>query len=74
MDPVLGLTRRRAGAENSGMSRASRIVIAGGAHHVTQRGNHRQAVFAADEDREVLLEKTGYVPISPPRLRYPQEQ
>lgn len=45
------------------MARASRIVIAGCAHHVTQRGNNRQDVFLVDEDREVLVEKTGYVPI-----------
>jgi len=38
-----------------GMARASRIVIAGCAHHVTQRGNNRQEVFEADEDREVFL-------------------
>ncbi len=37
------------------MARASRIVIAGCAHHVTQRGNNWQEVFEADEDREVFL-------------------
>ncbi len=30
-------------------------MIAGCAHHVTQRGNDGQAVFAEDEDREVFL-------------------
>jgi len=37
------------------MPRSSRVVIAGCAHHVTQRGNDGQAVFSADEDREVFL-------------------
>jgi putative transposase len=31
------------------------VVIAGCAHHVTQRGNDGQVVFAGDEDREVFL-------------------
>jgi putative transposase len=31
------------------------LVIAGCAHHVTQRGNDGQEVFAGDEDREVFL-------------------
>lgn len=30
-------------------------MIAGCAHHVTQRGNNRQEVFHTDEDREVFL-------------------
>ena len=34
------------------MPRASRIVIPGLAHHVTQRGNRRQPIFFSDEDRE----------------------
>jgi REP-associated tyrosine transposase len=37
------------------MPRTARIVIAGCAHHVTQRGNDGQAVFVGDEDREVFL-------------------
>lgn len=37
------------------MPRTARIVIAGCAHHVTQRGNDGQPVFTADEDREVYL-------------------
>jgi len=37
------------------MPRSARIVIAGLAHHVTQRGNNGQDVFLADEDREVFL-------------------
>jgi len=37
------------------MPRTSRIVIAGVAHHITQRGNNGEDVFVADEDREVFL-------------------
>lgn len=37
------------------MTRFSRIVLPGWAHHVTQRGNHRQAVFFSDHDRLVYL-------------------
>lgn len=37
------------------MPRTSRVVIAGCAHHVTQRGNDGQKVFVGDEDREVFL-------------------
>jgi len=37
------------------MPRSSRIVIAGCAHHVTQRGNNRQDVFFVDDDRRVFL-------------------
>lgn len=33
------------------MARRPRIIIPGWAHHVTQRGNHRQCVFFRDEDR-----------------------
>ena len=33
----------------------ARIVVPGWAHHVTQRGNHRDAVFLRDHDREVYL-------------------
>ena len=32
------------------MARLARIVVAGVAHHVTQRGNRRQQVFFVDED------------------------
>lgn len=32
------------------MARLARIVVAGVAHHVTQRGNRRQQVFFGDED------------------------
>jgi len=38
------------------MPRAARVVIAGCAHHVTQRGNNCQDVFFVDEDRQVYLE------------------
>jgi len=37
------------------MPRSSRVVIAGCAHHVTQRGNNRQDVFFVDDDRRVFL-------------------
>ena len=37
------------------MPRTSRVVIAGCAHHVTQRGNNRQDVFFVDDDRRVFL-------------------
>jgi putative transposase len=38
------------------MPRDARIVIAGCAHHVVQRGNNRQDVFFVDADRTVYLE------------------
>lgn len=37
------------------MSREARIVLPGVAHHVTQRGNNRQAVFFVEDDRRVYL-------------------
>ena len=37
------------------MPRLGRIVIPGWPHHVTQRGNRRQAVFFRDHDRQVYL-------------------
>ena len=37
------------------MARLARVVIPGCAHHVTQRGNHRQDVFLRDEDRRTYL-------------------
>ena len=37
------------------MPRSSRVVIAGCAHHVTQRGNNRQDVFFVDDDRRLFL-------------------
>jgi len=38
------------------MPRIARTVVAGCAHHITQRGNNRQAVFFVDDDRQVYLE------------------
>jgi putative transposase len=38
------------------MPRFARIVVAGVAHHVTQRGNNKQDVFFVDDDRRVYLE------------------
>jgi putative transposase len=38
------------------MPRVARTVVAGGAHHLTQRGNNRQDVFFVDDDRRVYLE------------------
>jgi len=38
------------------MPRIARIVIAGVAHHITQRGNNRQDVFFVDDDRHMYLD------------------
>ena len=38
------------------MPRNARIVIPDIAHHITQRGNNRQDVFFADDDRQKFLE------------------
>lgn len=40
---------------DGGMPRTARVVIAGCAHHVTQRGSDGRDVFEVDEDREVFL-------------------
>lgn len=37
------------------MPRLSRSVFAGIPHHITQRGNRREDIFFADEDREAYL-------------------
>jgi putative transposase len=37
------------------MPRVARIVVPGAVHHVTQRGNNRQAVFFTDDDRRAYL-------------------
>jgi putative transposase len=37
------------------MARKARVVAAGVPHHVTQRGNNRQDVFLADDDRRYYL-------------------
>lgn len=41
------------------MPRVARIVIPGIAHHVTQRGNRRQAIFVSDADRHLYLKLLG---------------
>jgi putative transposase len=38
------------------MSRLARIVVPGVAHHATQRGNRREAIFFEDGDQEVYLD------------------
>ncbi|MDE0725956.1 MAG: transposase [Alphaproteobacteria bacterium] len=47
------------------MARLARIVIPGIPHHVTQRGNRKQAVFFSDDDYqrylELLVEQAGEV-------------
>ncbi|MFT5042900.1 MAG: putative transposase [Hyphomicrobiaceae bacterium] len=37
------------------MVRLARVVAVGEPHHITQRGNNRQNVFLADEDRHFYL-------------------
>ncbi len=37
------------------MARLARVVVPGYPHHVTQRGNRRQATFFCDEDYEIYL-------------------
>lgn len=37
------------------MARLPRLTLSGYSHHVIQRGNNRQAIFASDADRRVLL-------------------
>jgi putative transposase len=41
------------------MARRARVVVPGVAHHVTQRGNDRQAVFLSSDDRRFYLEILG---------------
>jgi putative transposase len=41
------------------MARLARAVVPGIAHHITQRGNHRQDVFLQDDDRSVYLAALG---------------
>jgi putative transposase len=38
------------------MARLPRLTVAGYPHHIIQRGNNRQAIFASTADYEVLLE------------------
>ena len=40
----------------SGMARLARIVVPGVPHHVTQRGNRREALFFEDGDHEIYLD------------------
>ena len=37
------------------MPRLTRLVLAGQAHHIIQRGNNRQAIFFTDADRRLFL-------------------
>jgi len=41
------------------MPRVARVVIPNLAHHLTQRGNNRQAVFFTDDDRRFYLDLLG---------------
>jgi hypothetical protein len=38
------------------MARVARTVVAGLPHHVTQRGNRREAIFLEDGDHEIYLD------------------
>jgi putative transposase len=38
------------------MARLARVVAAGVAHHVTQRGNARQFLLATDSERMIYLD------------------
>ncbi len=38
-------------------ARKARVVLPGQPHHITQRGNNRQAVFYCDEDRQAYLDR-----------------
>jgi putative transposase len=41
------------------MPRPNRLVVAGYAHHIIQRGNNRQAIFFEDADRRFFLAALG---------------
>jgi putative transposase len=41
------------------MPRRPRIILTGVAHHVTQRGNNREAVFHSADDRRFYLDLLG---------------
>ena len=41
------------------MARLPRLTVPGYPHHIIQRGNNRQAIFAGQADHEMLLEKSG---------------
>jgi putative transposase len=38
------------------MARLARLTLAGHPHHVIQRGNNRQAIFATESDRQMMLD------------------
>ena len=38
------------------MARLARTVVVGLPHHVTQRGNRREAIFVEDGDHEIYLD------------------
>jgi len=46
----------RPGCYRSHMARLARVVIPGLPHHVTQRGNRREAIFFEDGDHEVYMD------------------
>ena len=46
----------RPGCYCSHMARLARVVIPGLPHHVTQRGNRREAIFFEDGDHEVYMD------------------
>jgi putative transposase len=41
------------------MPRPSRLILAGQAHHIIQRGNNRQVIFFEDADRRLFLSMLG---------------
>ncbi len=41
------------------MARLARVIVPGLPHHITQRGNRRQAAFFGDEDYQCYLELMG---------------
>jgi putative transposase len=41
------------------MARLPRLTVPGYPHHIIQRGNNRQAIFASDADRRYLLDLLG---------------
>jgi putative transposase len=41
------------------MARLARVVVPGVAHHVTQRGNRRQATFFQEDDYRAYLDLLG---------------
>ena len=43
------------------MARPLRLEFAGALHHITSRGDRREAMYRADDDREAWLEILGNV-------------